>query len=1735
MPANDVGPSLYDSPQCTIRPIQLYDAVPSAPLRMERPDAVQTIARGKQREDARREKSQKSLREVPVPNLDFVDLSYATAFAACCAVADKTGFSYVHKGSTSRNPILIDSESPPALHAKCCEAISTRVEASSARRNKGIAVGNKCSSSRRATSTKEVLAQHHPQLPVNKRRRVEIDLSSALSTPSISSTPVASTSIQPAHCGSGSEDELTNHAEVSVEEAAMNRKFRANEAGFTLVDTRLAYRIEAQSCDVQEFAALHQLLALEEGRGTALRVSLSASKKLSKGQDDQDPVALEGDEAAAGHAHSPLANSTLHAYLADITGCVPYSTASAAQPPFLATLPLLNSSLHNPTPRGLTNGTWVLAALRLHAQGRVRLEASLARFEPQDRYADESGSDQAEENECLDFCLHIKVDVLQAAFSKASDCRVARDTLDVLRFAAGLPQRCTTEQARNERETFSALQETVAVEVDNDATEDADEDAEILRKTPPDASLVYESMPSPSRALDYGATILQHPDLVPTLLPFQRRSVGFLLGREGKRFEVAGKDGQFELVEAKGIMTARGTVPLGFWYEEVFLYALPGERLFFDSMYGCFTHDEEAAAKRDVKGGILAEEMGLGKTVEIIALILHNPAPASHTSAPAYYNAPLELHVTPVKATLIIAPETLREQWIEEMARHAPSLTVYSFPGHVQAAKDVVAFARKCQEAPSPAPAGGSDSAKENGIGWVDFAQRFDVIIVSFPVLSHELHTARTAPERSRRKERKYERPRSPLIQLEFHRVCVDEVQLFSKGAMLNQAFQTVSMIPRQSSIAVSGTPVKMIRDLQSMSQFLRIPGFELAHATEHLVSARMKPQLIRMLRLLSTRQTKDNVSEELAIPKQIRQLVPVNFTSIESAFYKDQWNLGLAELGLRDDGSKVRETMELDPPLMRDILSRLRRACTHPHIAMRSVRNTLAYGATFNLRSIDDVLDLMLERTRADWYRTRLGLVSKSIDRVSLMLQNKDDGDRHLKAQDTLETLKEECTATVAEIEATLDQARLRGPLYRFTEDEVAQATSRRGEEAESEETEALRARNLHMRDVQGRLRGWLEQLHRTYQFLGNTCFQIGELLNASGGSSAPGGQKEKLKERENEAYDAAESVRQELLRATREHAQHARSNINRRRADWTLQDWQVEHNFDVGGGIAVAPHFSRLQALQQLLDENAKVLLLWRDRILERITKDINREIDQQNEADDQYKDNLDAQHEAEALLEMYRVLMAERELILTGKHVVNSTSKPQLFATLETVVREARRNELLGLGRTQEEEEALDAQRVQLEHFKALDDVRNQVKLRGGTPSVADTIVSLRDSADRISNPEETLLLREATLDAREMLSRQTKLLDSAKRDANLMSALYNGRSAYFEQLQSLSDMVTDVPTNNPLHDISKCKAEEEAAHLKIGTLSRRLRYLQHLNSSREVEDQDSEVQECFMCTDVIRRGVLTDKCGHVACESCFNEWLKSKRTCPMCNTKLVGPADFHRIVYRQLSPGVEQRSSVQTLNLQHFNCLQGDPRKDIEVQSATGRFGSKMDLLVKHIQYIQRTTGEKSVVFSSFTRGLDLVEQALRANAIRSVRLQGSGSVAGAAAQRFRTEPELGVFLLHSEGQSSGLNLLCASNVFLLEPLVNHALELQAIGRIHRIGQPRKTHVFTYFVLDTVEENIIALSQRKGHSLYEMCQHRQQEDPALFTVQASQNQPPTHRAARGDFVSSVDDLFVCFFAS
>ena len=118
----------------------------------------------------------------------------------------------------------------------------------------------------------------------------------------------------------------------------------------------------------------------------------------------------------------------------------------------------------------------------------------------------------------------------------------------------------------------------------------------------------------------------------------------------------------------------------------------------------------------------------------------------------------------------------------------------------------------------------------------------------------------------------------------------------------------------------------------------------------------------------------------------------------------------------------------------------------------------------------------------------------------------------------------------------------------------------------------------------------------------------------------------------------------------------------------------------------------------------------------------------------------------------------------------------------------------------------------------------------------------------------------------------------------------------------------------------------------------------------------------------------------------------------------------------------------------------------------------------------------------------TQMIDIVGEALRSNNIPHVKcinrnkdFTGTGSL-----QSFRTDSTVRVLLMPLALGAEGLDLIVASHVFLLEPLLNIHQELQAVNRISRLGQDKKTYVHKYVVQSTIEENIVVVQQRTYNS-------------------------------------------------
>jgi SNF2 family DNA or RNA helicase len=79
--------------------------------------------------------------------------------------------------------------------------------------------------------------------------------------------------------------------------------------------------------------------------------------------------------------------------------------------------------------------------------------------------------------------------------------------------------------------------------------------------------------------------------------------------------------------------------------------------------------------------------------------------------------------------------------------------------------------------------------------------------------------------------------------------------------------------------------------------------------------------------------------------------------------------------------------------------------------------------------------------------------------------------------------------------------------------------------------------------------------------------------------------------------------------------------------------------------------------------------------------------------------------------------------------------------------------------------------------------------------------------------------------------------------------------------------------------------------------------------------------------------------------------------------------------------------------------------------------------------------------------------------------------------------FQTAAGAAVMLVSLKAAGTGITLHAADYVFLLDPWWNPAVEMQAVDRVHRIGQTNTVFVYRMVTAGTIEERIQELKASK----------------------------------------------------
>jgi len=136
-------------------------------------------------------------------------------------------------------------------------------------------------------------------------------------------------------------------------------------------------------------------------------------------------------------------------------------------------------------------------------------------------------------------------------------------------------------------------------------------------------------------------------------------------------------------------------------------------------------------------------------------------------------------------------------------------------------------------------------------------------------------------------------------------------------------------------------------------------------------------------------------------------------------------------------------------------------------------------------------------------------------------------------------------------------------------------------------------------------------------------------------------------------------------------------------------------------------------------------------------------------------------------------------------------------------------------------------------------------------------------------------------------------------------------------------------------------------------------------------------------------------------------------------------------------------------------------------------------SKMRILDKLLIKLKQQ-GSQVLIFSQMTRMLDIIEDYCSYHGYAHCRIDGDSSLEQREnhIQEF-TKPnsEIFIFLLSTRAGGLGLNLMSADTVILYDSDWNPQVDLQAMDRVHRIGQTRPVLIYRFISENTIEEKII----------------------------------------------------------
>lgn len=295
---------------------------------------------------------------------------------------------------------------------------------------------------------------------------------------------------------------------------------------------------------------------------------------------------------------------------------------------------------------------------------------------------------------------------------------------------------------------------------------------------------------------------------------------------------------------------------------------------------------------------------------------------------------------------------------------------------------------------------------------------------------------------------------------------------------------------------------------------------------------------------------------------------------------------------------------------------------------------------------------------------------------------------------------------------------------------------------------------------------------------------------------------------------------------------------------------------------------------------------------------------------------------------------------------------------------------------------------------------------------------------------------------------------KLLGFNVRELNRLKNLYLAQVNELEVLRRVVT-ITEEERDQKKIGITNMKA------LITGTLNKvkaKESLTNYLRKSIEDLARDTSDEECAICLGEFEDKIGILPCGHRFCCECIMNCI-NKSMCPTCKK-------------------VTSRKDLLVLNKEVKEVSVSPELSEVE-RLAQEVKSSKLAHIIEYIRKLEPE--DKCVIFSQWDLLLHKMGEQLKVHGIECVFCEGTVYQRTTSIKKFVNDPFVKVILLSSKNAASGINLVAANKLILIEPVYGNKeykenIENQAVGRVNRIGQERDVDIVRFLVRGTVEEQI-----------------------------------------------------------